>query len=153
MKPFVLVLVLVSSLAAFGQARVGGIGGNTGDKRVDPGSVYDRPEELGRVAQAQQPLKPKDMQSGSFKKLQEITGLKPEQLKMMYTASGAKEYKEFATSIMAAKSLGLDIQKVLDGLKKDSLNGTLKKLGVEKDKIKPEIKKAEQEFKDTNKAG
>jgi hypothetical protein len=49
--------------------------------------------------------------------------------------------------LVVSKNLGLDTNKVLDGLKTESLGQTLKEMGVSGDKAKAEIRKAKDEIK------
>ena len=71
-----------------------------------------------------------------------------EQLQKLYAQSGAKNFGQFVSAVVVSKNLGLDTQKVLNGLKTASLAQTLQNLGVDKKKAKEEIKKAEKEAKD-----
>lgn len=69
----------------------------------------------------------------------------------MYASSGAKNFGQFVSAVVVSKNLGLDTNKVLDGLKTGSLGQTLHDLGVPEDKAKDAIKKANEEAKDAEK--
>jgi len=104
------------------------------------------------MSQTQQPLKDAQVNSGAFHMLEKKTGMTSQQLQALYVQSGAKNFGEFVSAVVVSKNLGLDTQKVLDGLKTASLGRTLQNLGVDKKKAKDEIKKAEKEAKDASQA-
>lgn len=165
----IIMFVLAASLTVAAQGKgggrpagppAGGPGGSSGMGRpTDMGSRPDmtdhgRPDTTGkpaerpdRMTREQQPLKDSQLNSGSFKMLEQKTGKSADELKAMYEASGAKNYGQFVSAIVVSKNLGLDTQQVLDGLKTKSLGATLKDLGVPEDKAKAEIKKADAEAK------
>ena len=110
----------------------------------DHGSVGQSPG----MSQTQQPLKDAQVKSGAFRMLEKKTGMTSQQLQALYAQSGAKNFGQFVSAVVVSKNLGLDTQKVLNGLKTASLGQTLQNLGVDKKKAKEEIKKAEKEAKD-----
>jgi len=160
MKRSLIVFLLASSLAAFGQGRPGGhpsgppsgtpgSGAGTGMGH-DSGMSGDH-GSMGQshgMSQPQQPLKDAQVNSGAFRMLEKKTGMTSQQLQALYAQSGAKTFGQFVSAVVVSKNLGLDTQNVLNGLKTASLGQTLQNLGVDKKKAKEEIKKAEKEAKD-----
>jgi hypothetical protein len=150
--------LLAGSLAAFGQVgRSGGSPSRPPSGTPETGSGAGMGRNIGvpgsvsqsqRMSQTQQPLKDAQINSGAFRMLEQKTGMTSQQLQALYTQSGAKNFGEFASAIVVSKNLGLDMQRVLDGLKTASLGRTLENLGVDKKKAEDEIKKAQKEAKD-----
>ena len=99
----------------------------------------------------QQPMSQKQMNSGSFQMLQQMTGMDSEHLQQMYANSGAQNFGQFASAVVASHNLNLDQQKVMHGLKTMNLGQTLKGMGVPSETAKAEVKKAERQVKDANK--
>jgi len=173
MKQALVLILLASSLPAFGQGR-GRSGGPAGgpqgtgpgsapgqmerdrDQNRDRGHAADRDGNHQRkdalIHQKQQPLKNSQINGGAFRMLEKRTGMTADQLKELYSRSGARNFGQFASAIVVSKNLNLDTQKVLDGLKTASLGETLKDLGVPSEKAKAEIKKAEKQIKDAGKS-
>jgi hypothetical protein len=157
------IALLGLSVAAFGQGRSGGAGrpagagSHTGGLPTDAG----RPADVGRPAGTHSPndhssdhtasekkeLRESQLNGGAWRMLQEKTGKSSDELKAMYESSGATNFGQFTSAVIVSKNLGLDTNQVLDGLKTKSLGTTLRDLGVEPDKAKSEIKKAEAEAK------
>jgi len=100
----------------------------------------------------QQPLKQSQINGGAFRMLEAKTGMTSQQLQALYSSSGAKNFGQFVSAIVVSKNLGLDTQKVLDGLKTESLGKTLQSLGVGKDTAKQAIKKADHEVQEAEKS-
>ena len=100
------------------------------------------------MSQTHQPLNQAQVNSGAFRMLEKKTGMTSQQLQTLYARSGAKNFGQFVAAVVVSKNLGLDTQKVLDGIKTASLGQTLQNLGIDKKKAKEEIKKAEREAKD-----
>ncbi len=160
MKRSLLTFILAGSLAAFGQGHsaghggsppsgAGGMGagagvGHAGGMSGDHGSMGQAHE----MSQTQQPLKSAQINGGAFRMLEKKTGMNSDQLQALYASSGAKNFGQFVSAVVVSKNLGLDTNKVLDGLKTQSLGQTLHSLGVDKNKAKDEIKKANREVKD-----
>jgi hypothetical protein len=162
----VLVFVLAASLSAFAQGKGGGRPssppaggmGTAGGRPADVGTRPDmtdhgrpdatKPAKHGNMPEREQrPLKDSQINSGSFKMLEDKTGKTSDELKAMYAASGAKNYGQFVSAVVVSKNLNLDTQAVLDGLKTKSLGATLKDMGVAEDQAKAEMKKADAEVK------
>jgi hypothetical protein len=99
----------------------------------------------------QRPLKDSQINSGAFRMLEKKTGMTADQLKAMYASSGAKNFGQFVSAVVVSKNLGLDTNKVLDGLKTGSLGQTLQDLGVDPQKAKDAEKQADKERKDAEK--
>ena len=164
MRRSLIVFVLASSLAAFGQGRSGGHPSGPPSGTPGTGSGASMGHDSGMsgdhgsmgqshgMSQTQQPLKDAQVNSGAFRMLEKKTGMTSQQLQALYAQSGAKNFGEFVSAVVVSKNLGLDTQKVLDGLKTASLGRTLQNLGVDKKKAKDEIKKAEKEAKDAGQA-
>lgn len=164
MKLFLLVFVLTGSLIAFGQGHGGGHAGGPPGGGVGMGSEMGHGSDHGMSSGSgmehsgaqgmsmQQPLKQSQINGGAFRMLEAKTGMTAQQLQTLYSSSGAKNFGQFVSAIVVSKNLGLDTQKVLSGLKTESLGRTLQSLGVGKDSAKQAIKKADQEVKDAEKA-
>ena len=163
MKQTLIVLVLASSLAAFGQGRPAGhpsgppsstpgMGSGAGMGHASGGadSRGSRGQSQG-MSQTQPPLKSAQTNGGAFRMLESKTGMTSDQLQQLYASSGAKNFGQFVSAIVVSKNLGLDTNQVLDGLKTQSLGQTLQSLGVSKDAAKDAIKKANREVKDAEK--
>ncbi len=162
MKCSLIIFTLAGSLAAFAQGHStghaggppsGGPGmgapgmGHAGGMSGDHGSMG----QTHAMSQTQQPLKSAQISGGAFRMLEKRTGMTSAQLQALYASSGARNFGQFASAIVVSKNLGLDTSKVLVGLKTASLGQTLRNLGVDKNKAKEEIKKADKEIKDTEK--
>jgi hypothetical protein len=160
-----LAVLLLTAVAAMAQGRPSGSGGRpsvmggtpTGAGNVGrPTDVGGRPantgqpSDVGRSEHTQQPLKDAQVNSGAFQMLEQKTGMTSDQLKDLYASSGAKNFGEFVSAVVVSKNLGLDTNKVLQGLKTNSLGQTLQDLGVAPDKVKEEIKRAKRELKQSN---
>jgi hypothetical protein len=162
MRRSLVVFLLVSSLAAFGQGRPGSHPGGPPSSAPGPASGSGMGNDRGMsgdngsmaqshgMSQAQQPLRDAQVSSGAFRMLEKKMGMTSAQLQALYSQSGAKNFGQFVSAIVVSKNLNLDTQKVLDGLKTASLGQTLQNLGVDKKKAKEEIKKAEKKAKDAD---
>ena len=106
-----------------------------------PGSHHD----------AQQPLNDHQINGGAFRMLERRTGMTADQLKTLYASSGAHNFGQFASAVVVSKNLDLDTNRVLDGLKTQSLGRTLQALGVAPDKAKDAARRAEREVKESEK--
>ncbi|MBI3644509.1 MAG: hypothetical protein HY233_00865 [Acidobacteriales bacterium] len=163
MKQSLIVFVLASSLAAFGQGRPASHPGGQPSGMPTMGSgagmghgsgAADSRGSVGQsqgMSQTQQPLKSAQTNSGAFRMLENKTGMTSDQLQQLYASSGAKNFGQFVSAIVVSKNLGLDTNQVLNGLKTQSLGQTLQSLGVSKDAAKDAIKKANKEVKDAEK--
>jgi hypothetical protein len=60
------------------------------------------------------------MNSGTFQRWQQRTGMSASNLKELYTSRGAHNSGQFASAM--SKNLGLDYNKVLTGMKNRSLD-------------------------------
>ncbi len=168
-----IVFVVAASLMAYGQGRShGGLGQGAGmgagmgqGTGMGQGAGMGRGGDMGRgstdhnqgqmgqrgrMDQTQQPLRDAQINGGAFRMLEKKTGMTVDQLKALYASSGAKNFGEFVSALVVAKNLGLDQQKVLDGLKTQSLGQTIQSLGVDKKTASAEIKKAQKEIKDAD---
>jgi len=165
--------VLAAALAAFAQGRSGGHApqpqgqpasagqsaapGQPADagRPADPGKPADVPATSSNQAapksNTQQALTESQLNSGSFRMLQDKTGKTSEELQQMYAASGAKSFGQFTSAVIVAKNLNLDTTAVLEGLKTKTLGQTLKDMGVPEETASAEIAKAKQEIKDAKK--
>jgi len=164
MKQCLIVFVLASSLAVFGQGRSTSHPGGPPSGMPSTGSgagmghasgAADSRGSVGQsqgMSQTQQPLKSAQINSGAFRMLENKTGMTSDQLQQLYASSGAKNFGEFVSAIVVSKNLNLDTNQVLNGLKTQSLGQTLQSLGVSKDAAKDAIKKANREVKDAEKS-
>ncbi len=157
------IALLGLSVAAFGQGRGPGAGHPAGAGSHPGGMPSDagRPADVGKptgthspndhssdhTSPAKKQLRDSQLNGGAWKMLQDKTGKSSDELKAMYESSGARNLGQFTSAVVVSKNLGLDPNQVLDGLKTKSLGKTLQDLGVESDKAKSEIKKAEAEAK------
>ncbi|HSA93882.1 MAG TPA: hypothetical protein VLE48_12790 [Terriglobales bacterium] len=171
MKRAILPLFLMISLAAFGQGKSGSAGRPAGagapSQSMGHGPEMGRPADAGKPAVTGQPestpsanssqaheqraLTSAQINGGSFKMLQEKTGMSSEQLQQLYASSGAKNYGQFVSAVMVSKNLNLDTNAVLEGMKTKSLGKTLKDMGVSDQAASAEIKKANKEIKAADK--
>lgn len=171
MKPVILPLFLMISLAAFGQGKSGSAarpaGAGAQSQSMGHAPEMGRPADAGKPAvtgqpestpsnnssqsQEQRALTSAQINGGSFKMLQEKTGMSSEQLQQLYASSGAKNYGQFVSAVMVSKNLNLDTTAVLEGLKTKSLGNTLKDMGVSEQAANAEIKKANKEIKAADK--
>jgi hypothetical protein len=166
MKGRIVVFVLAGSLMAFGQGHGHGMSDSMGQGMGDSmgsGTSGDmgRGHGMGAPSEAnagnggarqgsemQQPLKDAQVNGGAFRMLERKTGMTADQLQALYKSSAAKNFGQFVSAIVVSKNLNLDTQKVLDGLKTQSLGQTLQSMGVAQNTAKEEIRKAHQEIKD-----
>jgi hypothetical protein len=157
------------SLAAFGQGKSGSAARPAGAASQGTGHAPEmgRPADAGKPAvtgqpestpsanssrsQEQRALTSAQINGGSFKMLQEKTGMSSEQLQQLYASSGAKNYGQFVSAVMVSKNLNLDTNAVLEGMKTKSLGKTLKDMGVSEQAANAEIKKANKEIKAADK--
>lgn len=87
-------------------------------------------------------LRQKDIQSGSFQYLQQITGLDILSLRVLYETSGADNYDEFVRSVVVSRNQRLDRQLVLRALYKNNLKDILRDFGLTEDQAEEAIKLA-----------
>jgi hypothetical protein len=163
MKQSLIVFVLASSLAVFGQGRPashpGGPPSDMGSTGSGAGTGHARgtgdSRSVGQsqgMSQTQQPLKSAQINSGAFRMLEKKTGMTSDQLQQLYASSGAKNFGQFVSAVVVSKNMGLDTNQVLNGLKTQSLGQTLQSMGVSRDAAKDAIKKANREVKDAEKS-
>jgi hypothetical protein len=162
----VLVFVLTASLMAYGQGRgrggsmgqSGGMGQGRGSGMGQMGQGQgmgqgqmdqDRTQRRDRMHQG--PLTDKQMQSGSWRMLEQKTGMTSDQLKQLYDSSGVKNYGQFVSAVVVSKNLNLDTNQVLDGVKAKPLGQVLQGMGVSSAQAKEEMKKAHKQIKDADK--
>ena len=129
-----------------------GMGSGSGSGNMGPGMSSTHPMDMDSMPRMQQqPMTQKQMNSGSFQMLQQMSGMSGEQLQQMYTHSGAQDFKQFASAMVAANNLHLDMREVMKGLKTMNLTQTLKSMGVPGPDAKAEVKKAQQQVKQADK--
>lgn len=160
MKSRLMVFVLAASLMAWGQGRGGGRpsgGGPPGGMRMgnSHADMGNRPADAGKPASSQSstqhPLKSSQINGGAFRMLEKKTGMTSDQLKALYTSSGAKNFGQFVSAVVVAKNLNLDMNAVLNGLKTQSLGQTLQSLGVSPQESKKAMAQAKKEMGQANK--
>ncbi len=168
----VLMFLLSVSVLAFAQHGHGGDMGNMGGMgagaSMGNGAGMGHDSSMGRNAgnmgagksggmngasATQQPLKTSQINGGAFSMLQrDYPSLSSQQLQDLYKSSGARNFGQFVSAMVVSKNLGLDYNKVLAGLKTESLGKTLQSLGVSKDNAKSEIKKAHDQIRDAERS-
>ena len=84
-------------------------------------------------------LRQKDIQSGSFHYLQQITGLDILGLRLLYETSGATNYEEFSRSVVVSRNQNLDRQLVLRALYQSNLKDILQDFGLTEDQAEEAI--------------
>ncbi len=87
-------------------------------------------------------LRQKDIQSGSFRYLKEITGLDILGLRLLYETSGAVNYDEFARSVVVSRNQRLDRQLILRALYTNDLKDILQDFGLTEKQAEEAIKLA-----------
>ncbi len=172
MKTKLAILVLGFAVSAWAQPRGGrpsgapaggpppGVGAGMGHVPGDAGhptathpTAGDHgPGTHSGVNDTQRPLSDHQINGGAFRMLERRTGMTADQLKALYASSGAKNFGQFASAIVVSRNLDLDTNKVLDGLKTQSLGQTLHSLGVDPDKAKDAQHQAERQLKDAEKS-
>lgn len=161
----VLTVVLTACLLAWSQGGGGGPrGGQMGQGRggqMGQGGAQTRQQQMDRTRSQdmdqlrtqkrdrlhQGPLTDKDMQRGSFRRMMQKTNMSAEQLRQMYDSSGARNYGQFVSGVMAAHNLGLDKQEVLTRMRTRNLNQALQDMGVDKAKANQEINRVRTEMR------
>jgi hypothetical protein len=137
-----------SGMGQMGQGQVGQ-GQGMGQGQMDRTQQQDRMQQRERMHQG--PLTDKQMQSGSWRMLEQKTGMTSDQLKQLYDSSGVKNYGQFVSAVVVSRNLNLDTNQVLTGLKSKSLGGVLQDMGISSAKAKEEIKSAHKQIKDADK--
>jgi hypothetical protein len=102
-------------------------------------------------AEEKKPLTEKDIHSGSFLYLQQITSLDILGLRLLYATSGAREYDEFAQALLVAGQLQLNQQLVLRALNEKSLEEILQDFGFNENQAKEAIKVAKKHLETADK--
>ena len=170
MKRWLLVFLLTGSVLMWAQGHGGMRGGSTGggntgigsmgsgqgmgsgSGNMGPGMSSAHPMDMDSMPwMVQRPMTQKQMNSGCFQMLQQMTGMTREQMQQMYTHSGAQDFKQFASAVVASQNLHLDTHQVMNGLKTMNLTQTLKSMGVPGPNAKAGVKKAEQQVKQADK--
>ena len=156
---FLLATSLLASAQGRGRGPGGGMGQGMGQRQGAPEGTQMRQQQMDRTRSQnmdqmriqqrlhQGPLNDQAMQSGSFKMMMQKTNRNAEQLRQMYAASGARNYGQFASAVMVSHNLGLDTDKVLAGMKTQSLGRTLQNMGVDKQKANQEISRVRTEMR------
>lgn len=94
-------------------------------------------------------LTDKETKSGAFKMLQRKTGKSEEELRAMYASSGAKNFGQFVSGIVAARNLGLNEGKVLSAMEHKPLEQVLQEeKGITQRQAQAEIRRAEREVRE-----
>jgi len=106
---------------------------------------------LAPSADKKKPITRKDVNSGAFQKIRQITGVGLLEIGMLYETSGAKDFKEFSLAFVVARNLKLDPQLVLRALWEQSLEEILSSFGFPKDQAKRALKIAKDQLDYANK--
>lgn len=94
-------------------------------------------------------LTDKETKSGAFKMLQRKTGKSEEELRAMYASSGAKNFGQFVSGIVAARNLGLNEGKVLSAMEHKPLEQVLQEeKGITQRQAQAEIRRVEREVRE-----
>jgi hypothetical protein len=94
-------------------------------------------------------LTDKETKSGAFKMLQRKTGKSEEELRAMYASSGAKNFGQFVSGIVAARNLGLNEGKVLSAMEHKPLEQVLQEeKGISRRQAQAEVRRAEREVRE-----
>ena len=105
----------------------------------------------GSASQKKKPLTEKELQSGAFQKLQQVTGAGILDLRMLYETSGAEDFKEFSRALLVARNVRLDPQLILRALYEKSLEEILQEFGMPGSQAKKAIKIAKEQLEDADK--
>jgi len=126
-----------------------GAGAQTRQQQMDRNrsQTMDQTRIQQRDRLHQGPLTDKDTQRGSFRMMMQKTNMNAEQLRQMYDASGARNYGQFVSGVMAAHNLGLDKEQVLTRMRTRNLNQALQDMGVDKAKANQEANRVRQEMR------
>ncbi len=92
-------------------------------------------------------LTEEDIFSGTFKTLEQMTGLGILGIRILYETSGAQNFEEFAEALMTAYNLSIDPQFVLRGLYESSLKEILYDFGLTPDQVKQAIELTKRQLK------
>ncbi len=99
------------------------------------------------AANEKAPLTDEDIFSGTFRTLEQVTGLGILGVRILYETSGAQNFKEFAQALLTAHNLRLDPQFVLRGLYESSLEEILHAFGLTPEQTKQAIELAKRQLK------
>ena len=99
------------------------------------------------AADEKEALAEEDIFSGTFKTLEQMTGLGILGIRILYETSGAQNFEEFAEALMTAYNLSLDPQFVLRGLYESSLKEILYDFGMTPDQVKQAIELTKRQLK------
>ena len=142
-------------MGQMGQGQMGqgqmGQGQGMGQGQMDQDRTQRRDQMQKQDRMHQGPLTDKQMQSGSWRMLEQKTGMTSDQLKQLYDSSGVKSYGQFVSAVVVSKNLNLDTNQVLDGVKAKPLGEVLQDMGVSSAKVKEEMKKAHTQIKEADK--
>ena len=117
------------------------------DVRIQPAAF----NPIGFPADEKRPLTRDDVNSGAFQLIRQFTGVGVQQLAILYETSGAKDFKEFSVSFVAARNIRLDPQIVLRMLWGKNLEEILINLGLPKDQAKRALQIAKDQVEYANK--
>ncbi len=92
-------------------------------------------------------LTEEDTFSGTFRTLEQMTGLGILGIRILYETSGAQNFEEFAEALMTAYNLSIDPQFVLRGLYGSSLKEILDDFGLTPDQVKQAIELTKRQLK------
>ncbi len=99
------------------------------------------------AADEKEALTEEDIFSGTFRTLEQMTGLGILGIRILYETSGAQNFEEFAEALMTAYNLSIDPQFVLRGLYESSLKEILDDFGLTPDQVKQAIELTKRQLK------
>ena len=99
------------------------------------------------AADEKEALTEEDTFSGTFRTLEQMTGLGILGIRILYETSGAQNFEEFAEALMTAYNLSIDPQFVLRGLYGSSLKEILDDFGLTPDQVKQAIELTKRQLK------
>ena len=110
------------------------------------------PVSLASVADEKKPLTEKELASGAFRHLTQMTGATTIDLRMLYEVSGAKDFEEFSRTLYVARILRLDHGLLLRSLHSQSLERSLYEFGIDEKQVEEAIETAKKALKEADKA-
>lgn len=157
---WLVVFILAFSLGAFAQGKGKGAGKGHGQGHGASVGQVDRDDDHGRgkghvnddrgrddfygnhVEHRRVhsgPLSSKHEKTGAWKMLQRKTGMTSAQLRAAYRRSGAKNFGQFVSGMVAARDNKLHEDRVFEGLRRKPLEDVLIDLGIPRDRARDAV--------------
>lgn len=142
-------LATLAPLSPEARAEGGPSPGLEGPAGPPSGVFSNRPAVPAR--RDQKPLREKELESGAFRLLQQMTGASVLDLRLLYEMSTARNFKDFSRALFAARALQLDHNILLRSIGDRSIEDAIQEFGITRDQAKETVKAAKKELEKADK--